>query len=144
MARRGNMASPNQRRGTAAIGQAILCLILAVAISVTVIKPAGAYHRDRSLQDGKSSAAGSSINCNETTDARLPHAPGNCNDETCCIFNTNRGLDDENANIGILPILIAVLSIETVAKIIPVAHNHTFHEGITVYKSNYAQPPPSI
>ena len=144
MARRGSMALPNQRRGTAAIGQSILCLILAVVISVAVIKPAAAHDRDLSPQQGKSSAIGSAINCNEATDARLPHAPGNCNDETCCIFNTNRGHDDETANIGILPILIAVLSIETVVTIIPGAHNDIFHEGVTVYQSNYAQPPPSI
>lgn len=144
MARRGNMAWPNQRRGTAAIGQSILCLILAIAISVAIIKPAAAHHRDFSLPHGKSSAIGSTINCNEATDARLPHAPGNCNDENCCIFNANRGLDDETAKVGILPILIAVLSIETVATIIPVSDNNIVHEGVTVYQSNYAQPPPSI
>jgi hypothetical protein len=128
----------------AEIGSSLLCLMLAVVISMSVIKPAAAYHGDLSYRGSKAFATESMINCDAATDATLPHTPSGCNDETCCVFNTNRSLDDETANIGVLLTLIAIIPIETVKASIPVQDFNILHDSVAVYRANYAQPPPRI
>lgn len=150
-----NMATgPMQRRrrhltghlsgGLGATLRCSLAVFLAAITFVSILAPAAARASKWHDAGGYSILLQSANDC-ENPDIAGTHRPaGRCNGEACCILNMSRDRDDQVSKIAILPVIISIISIKTVAVIAPETEQPLISKVIPFYMPRYPQPPPVV